>query len=448
MSGELKLETNFISSGADVLCWLEIWADEKCLTANIKDGQQRDGILVSPLPLARWFGNAFWRLTSEAGPSWRQTPDLSWHMAHQMQACGEGYVWPNLTIFSNDRQLTVLAGSQDEWQARMQPCIFTEEAACQLSVEPVRRELLKFMEESFQQTGDQELECRHGQILRELDEAEYRQYRELEAMLGYDPDYAPEDMMDELAESDLDYPTLAEISNGLNPLCGVRFEEQPEKFSAITNDDNGMAVRFDLTRRELSRNEDPWTSGRKLAKGLRKELGLDPESRIHVQTLLDCMRLTKEQFEDLPMAQDACLCAMDDNCASIKILRGRTRRIHNSRFQAARCIGAWLSAPREARWLTLTKSMSWEQQCQRNFAADFLAPMHAVLNMLKEMGSIGASSVIKVADYFMVSPMTICHSLVNHKRISKKIATHLMRQIECHEFDKTDNGYSPSPSPC
>lgn len=446
MNDKLELETSYLSSGPDALCWLEIKAGDNLLTANVRDGVERAGILISPLPLARWFGNSFWRLTSETGPGWEQTPDFSWQMAHQMQASGEGYVWPNLLLYSNDRQISLVAGKQDEWQSRMQGCQFVTEAICQLSIGQVREELLRFIGESSRITHEEELEYRHGQILKELAEEDFRHYRELEAMLGYDPDCAPESLIDLFADSELDYSSLAEIASGLNPLAGVKQEDQEEKFGNIVSNDNGLAVRFDLPRHALAKSEDPWTGGRKLAKWLRKQLGLDSDSWIAPQTLLDCLRLTKGQFEDLPAVQDASLCAMDDNRATIKILEGRSRQPQNLRFQAARIIGAWLTTPVDARWFTLTKSMSWEQQCQRNFAAEFLAPINAISNMLKETGITGADNIRRVAEHFLVSPMTICHSLASHGLIDKQEASRLMRDIESN--DNEERYYGLSPSPC
>src|SRR5208282_4544143 len=56
----------------------------------------RAGPLVSGYHAGEWFAWNWWRLCYEPRSA---TPD--WWRAHTMAAIGEGFVWPNLTIYSD-----------------------------------------------------------------------------------------------------------------------------------------------------------------------------------------------------------------------------------------------------------------------------------------------------------------------------------------------------------
>ncbi|HEY6359349.1 MAG TPA: hypothetical protein VIX35_14000, partial [Vicinamibacterales bacterium] len=64
----------------------------------------RPGPLVSGYHAAEWFAWNWCRLRFEPRSG---TPE--WWRAHKMTAIGEGYVWPNLTIFSDGVMTALLA---------------------------------------------------------------------------------------------------------------------------------------------------------------------------------------------------------------------------------------------------------------------------------------------------------------------------------------------------
>jgi hypothetical protein len=92
-------------------------------------------MLCSAYALAEWLLNNWWRLVREP-----ERNSLSWEMSHRLGAIRQGFLWPNLT-FSSD-------GSA----------------------------MLKDLADELCQT-------------------ELRQWREIEALLGYDADEAPEKMV-------------------------------------------------------------------------------------------------------------------------------------------------------------------------------------------------------------------------------------------------------------
>ncbi|MGH7116365.1 MAG: hypothetical protein ACREE9_17955, partial [Stellaceae bacterium] len=77
---------------------LAIHAGPAALTSGIDwfVGAPRAGPLVSGYHAAEWFAWNWWRIRCEP-----QSGAPDWWRAHRMTAIGEGYVWPNLTIFSD-----------------------------------------------------------------------------------------------------------------------------------------------------------------------------------------------------------------------------------------------------------------------------------------------------------------------------------------------------------
>ena len=65
----------------------------------------RSGPLVSGYHVAEWLAWNWWRLRWEPRSV---APDWDWDNAHRMTAIGEGYVWPNVTIFSDGLQMLAM----------------------------------------------------------------------------------------------------------------------------------------------------------------------------------------------------------------------------------------------------------------------------------------------------------------------------------------------------
>src|SRR5271170_2613800 len=64
----------------------------------------RGQVHLSAYRLAEWFAWNWWRLRWEP-----RTRAVDWAFAHHMTTIGGGYVWPNLTIFSDGERVVWLA---------------------------------------------------------------------------------------------------------------------------------------------------------------------------------------------------------------------------------------------------------------------------------------------------------------------------------------------------
>src|SRR6266849_10117859 len=64
----------------------------------------RSAPLLSGYHLAEWMAWNWWRLRWEPRSN---APD--WNFAHRLTTIGEGYVWPNITIFSDGKRVALIA---------------------------------------------------------------------------------------------------------------------------------------------------------------------------------------------------------------------------------------------------------------------------------------------------------------------------------------------------
>ena len=84
---------------------IKVVTDGHCLTEGFDRHVQiyRDGPLASGYHLAEWLIWNWWRLRWEP-PRPQVHRTLEWAFAHRMSTIGEGYVWPNVTIYSDGFQ--------------------------------------------------------------------------------------------------------------------------------------------------------------------------------------------------------------------------------------------------------------------------------------------------------------------------------------------------------
>ena len=82
---------------------LAITANDRLLTEGIdtQSRQLRYGPHVSGFPLAEWFAWNWWRIRWELGRPSAEKAACRWGFAHRMPTIGEGYAWPNITMFSD-----------------------------------------------------------------------------------------------------------------------------------------------------------------------------------------------------------------------------------------------------------------------------------------------------------------------------------------------------------
>lgn len=378
----------------------------------------RPGPLVSGYHAAEWFAWNWWRLRWEP-----RSPAPEWWRAHKMVAIGEGYVWPNLIIFSDGVRTALVAEPSSRADAKpfrylgANPCVLpsTEfEAAVDAFIPRI---LGRLRDQGVAETN---LDRIWRDLLTERADPDQTRRRRLEALLGRDPDEIEDDAVDRLMAdaASLGERAVEELAADHAGGGDLLTADGLERLAADRGIDASPrdAVRLNPGARLLSGSHDPaWRLGAEAAKALRAQEGLG-EQPISGTKLAE-LAGTQAQVLTRRAANQAVSFALDrDPSHSRVVLRSRWR--NGRRFELARLLADRIVTPPYGRLHAATRAYTYRQKMQRSFAAELLSPFATVDAMLA--GDYSAEAQADVAEHFHVSERTILTLLVNHHRVERE----------------------------
>jgi hypothetical protein len=377
----------------------------------------RSGPLVSAYHLAEWLAWNWWRLRWEPRSN---APD--WSLAHRMTTIGEGYVWPNITIFSDGERTALLARPTGPRPATG----FRYIADCAAVVpSPVFEQAVD--EFAGQVLGQLQAESiRHTNLQRLWSEltAERRgrdatRRRKLEALLGCEPDEVDMATIDRLIADArlLGERAVEELAAGhaqgeeLMTAAHLRQLAASNGFTASPRD----IAHLGAGSLRSPKDAPAWRLGAEAARALRAREGWG-DGPISNDRLAELAGTTPAVLTD-ERPGPALSFALDTNETESRIvLRSRwptTRRFELCRLLGDRIVGSpqgWLHAA--------TRAHTYRQKMQRSFAAELLSPFEVVDRMLA--GDYSSEAQQDVAQYFQVSELTIRTLLVIHHRLDRE----------------------------
>jgi len=400
---------------------LRITASDRLLTEGhdaFIDGR-RDGPLVSGYHLAEWLVANWWRLRHEPRPSGR--PPCDWRMTHCMAEIGEGYVWPSITIESDGFRSVVRSDPSEDraapfrFQGSLHPAL--------LPWMEVERAIDAFVDRVVALTrergvGETNLDRLWRDLTAERSDPALGRYRRFEALMGCDPDETDEGevlahLADEawLGEEGLD--ELAAVGGGPGAI---------PRAADIADAAARMGVEAHLDQVPIAKKtpkwgtDQAWRIGVAAALELRGELGFDdrPITNEEMAGLVDVpATLLEGQPEAAPLSFALAQGDVKDRIAL------RSRHPVARRFDLARLIGDRAIHP-DGPFRPAIRANSYRQQAQRAFAAEFLAPIAAVVAMAE--GDLSPDRQLEIAHEFDVSEMTINGLLKNNHYIDRDAA--------------------------
>ncbi len=378
----------------------------------------RKAPFLSGYHLAEWIAWNWWRLRWEPRS---HAPD--WAFAHRLTTIGEGYVWPNITIFSDGERIALLAkptaGHPDaSFRYINDVAAVVPARAFEIAVDDfIERVRGKLQADAF---GATNLDAIWQDIRAEREDPETARRRKLEALLGFDPDKADPAILERLV---IEAGTLGEAS--INELAAERTRggEPPSEatlrdmaaesgFDAAPRDAVRLAARTHLPRR----GEAPaWLVGAQAARALREQQGLNGHP-ISDARLAEMAGIQLGALEDRTVG--GLTYALDDNPGAGKVVF-RSKWLTGRRFELARLLGDRLIGGTGAgRLFPATRTYTYRQKMQRSFAAELLSPFEVVDDMLD--GDYSEENQQDVAEYFHVSELTVRTLLANHRRIDRE----------------------------
>ncbi len=423
---------------------LSLTASERLLTAgqDIEGNALRHGPYVAGYPLAEWFIWNWWRIRWEGKRPSGEDARRCWDFAHAMAAVGEGYAWPNISIFSDGIQAFLQSGPTRNPGSVSFRYIGAGEPevvpAAQLEVaidEFIETILDRLDNHSIR---DSNLHRLWNDLKEERRDPEAARFRRLEAQLGHDPDEVDENVLrDRLGDA----VTLGEWALG-EMACDAALHGsgQGQMLSAAELSDIAHNSGFDASmddavtlecEMDIPEPQDAaaWRVGGTAARSLRDQLRLDGQT------------LSSRRLSELAGTTISAITSTDRQSHGVSFVLGQQGGNHarialrpkwetGRRFDLARLVGDRMLSRQmnyaNERLHPATRSYSYRQKAQRAFAAEFLSPFLSVDEMLGDDYSEEKQN--EIAEHFKVSPWVIQAQLVNHGRIDREDAPEIVNR--------------------
>lgn len=380
----------------------------------------RSGPMVSAYFIAEWFAWNWWRLRWEPRRS-----SLDWDPAHRMNTIGEGYVWPNITIFSDGERTALLSAPSVNPDAKPfrffgSTPIVVPSRTFESSVDEFVGQVLGRLQ--TQHVDRSNLNRLWADILAERVDPEIARRRRIEAMLGRDPDSIDDEQVEQLIADarQLGEEAVQEIAADQGQSGNVNGQAMTaNQFAALAEVRGFDAAPRDAVRLgelALPRRTDvpAWKLGAMAAQSLREKERLG-SGKIQNNRLAAMAGTERGIVAGDRTAGDGISFTLTGNPNRSKIVLS-SKREAGRRFALARLIGDHLLS-HEGSLHPATRSHTYRQMAQRSFAAELLSPFSAIEDMMA--GDYSPEMQEDVAHYFSVSEWTIRTLLLNHGRIDR-----------------------------
>ncbi len=377
----------------------------------------RSGIYVSAYTLAKWLAYNYWRLRWEPK---RYSSD--WKMSHRIGAAGDGYLWPNISIYSDGGSIIFESeNNSDSTQAVRYLHQFTK----YIATDTFESEIDEFITNVLRRIDsmgikEDELYMTWKDLIEEKNNYDLKEWRKLEAIMGYDPDEAPSESIVKLLQKSDEFgkDAIFELAAEYNvriydELDNLEIDKLHNKPIIYLNDYRNMA---DLINNDTSRYKIPWLKGEKAAQLLRGywKIGNDPIDNTQIVKLLNI----EENILDEPHPNDR-------DKFNIGLRNGhpggfttflKSPFAENRRFALMRILADHLVAPDDDRLLPAVTASTERQKFQRAFAREILCPIEQLksdLDLNSNNSFPDDDMIDTVARKYAVSPRLIETVLVN-----------------------------------
>lgn len=381
--------------------------------ADTEKGTNRDFFRASSTDLALWLADHWWRLRWETISDSR-IPSVEWRLRHELNSASGGALWPPAAIYSAGDRIAfapsfgkkVVDGPQsyfpfqigmvasDEYERGLDGFFEAVLGHCAHTVDG--RALGTLLKQISTERGDPELAG----------------WRRLEACLGFDPDAAPDEVinamvtLEEVAgEHGVEEAAHAQPGAGSAQSLNLVIEATRESHVEVD-----LSLADHLQRgRQLQGIASPWEMAQAAAKELRSIIGVTTGCLKHS----DFADIFKAQWSDLKSATATARALpygarMGGETTSRLALQ--TTKSHDRRFELARQLGdaVW---KKDASFGIVSRSKSDRQKFQRAFAQNLLCPFEHLQREI-DVTNPTTETMDTAAKTFLVHPSVIRNQLV------------------------------------
>ena len=422
LSSHIDVETAFDEIST---CSLVLSVNDQLMTRMVDARQEeQNGPRVSAYRLAEWFLWNWWRIRWE--PPRSGDSGLSWRQAHETASIGGGWLWPQLAFESDGKTVTVRSagseatptepvsylGHDDEWY---------------ITAQEFESGVDSFVQDVLSHLANNKLVPNPiWRIWRELeqerDNPETTMYRRFEALLGHNPDEADPRQIDRLTrdgevwgkQAANEVAAEAPMMMASDTVTATSLLSVARKSGFEVSDRNGSSPMTDNTMTLMETDTPgtplvPWQVGANAAKALRRSehLGDGPVSD---RILCDMCGIPTGSLRRSSPVKPPMAYTLSSKRGKYIVFRARVPT--GRRFDAARLLGDKLLVRNGESLQPATSTHTFRQKMQRAFAAEFLCPFDALLDIVK--GDYSDESIDEAATKFRVSPMLVTRRLENN----------------------------------
>lgn len=372
--------------GSDDVAEISLRVGDRVISriADTEKGTVRDFFRASSTALAFWFADNWWRLRWETISDSR-LPSVDWRLRHELNSASGGALWPPAMIFSVGDRIAfapsigkkVVDGPQSYFQFKIG----------MVAADDYENELDSFFKavvERCATTGDgKALSLLLSQITIERNDPELAGWRRLEACLGFDPDAAPEEVVEALVELE-DVAGEEGVEEAAHAQPGVN---AAQSLSLVIEAARESKVEVDLSlvdslKRDwnLPNYASPWAMAEAAATELRSIIGVQRGS-LNRKVFAD---IFKARWDDLKSSTATARnlpygARIGDEKKSLVALQTFTP--HDRRFELARQLGdaVW---QKDIDFGIVSRSKSDRQKFQRAFAHSLLCPFDDIQRVI------------------------------------------------------------------
>ncbi|MFK0167074.1 hypothetical protein [Rhizobium sp. NPDC090279] len=371
---------------------------------------------LSGYHLAEWLAWNWWRLRWEPRASSRE-----WGQTHSMASIGQGYIWPNIKIFSDGERTALVSNPTPERPDT--PFRYISNQSAVLPASQFEAGIDEFFARILDRLDAQGVKgTNFHSIFESLREERSTPHlatrRKLEALLGEDPDEMDPAIIEQLVSDaeEVSVEAIEEVAAARgqtgNPAALKDLKALAEKSGFNASSRNAVRL-HDRAGLAPSENTPAWLIGSRAARALREQERLggrpiaDEKLAAFAGTSSKALAARHDRSADFSFIVD------DQKDVAHVILRSKWHE--GRRFELARLLGDRLLVPQSNRLFPATRADTYRQKMQRAFAAEFLSPFEEVEAILQ--GDYSSDAQRDAAEHFDVSPLMIRTLLVNHRRI-------------------------------
>jgi hypothetical protein len=401
--------------GSDDVAEISLRVGDRVISriADTEKQTVRDYFRASSTGLALWLADNWWRLRWETIRDFR-FPSVDWRLRHELNSASGGTLWPPVMIFSVGNRIAfapsvgkkIVDGPQSYFDFKV-GMVAADEYEAELD-----RLFEAVLGHCAGTVDGKALKTSLEQITTERQDPELAAWRRLEACLGFDPDAAPDEVVDALVKLDevAGEDGVEEAAHAQPGVTSAQFLSRAIEATRESEVEVDLSLADSLTRDwSLPSYASPWQMAEAAAREVRSIIGVPRGLLKHevfeniFQVRWDYLKSATATARKLPYGARF----GDEKKFRIAL---QTYRSYDRRFELARLFGdaVW---QKDACFGITSQAKTDRQKFQRAFAHGLLCPFDDLQRVL-DVNDPTSDAMKAAAKKFGVHPSVVRNQLV------------------------------------